>query len=859
MLQNINYNNLNHFLNMHKIDQNDKNIVCTHTSMGKYASSYYIKDEDLDIFHKLYNKALLKSDYPLHLIERHSKYGPIVIDIDFKFDNIEERVYTIDTIKSIINLYINYIGECFIIDDEEKLTSFVFERSEPYKSKQITKDGIHIMFPYIISEPNIQFLIREKILKTLDPILSNLPVKNSASDIIDRAVIESNGWFLYGSHKPNIKKYELTYIFDGELNEISIEDYANIDESFENKSKFFSIRNHMEIDSLIVRDDVKSDLKRIDNKNFKKKSKFIHYYDINQVKEFVEILGDCRANNYEKWIQLGICLHQIDPNNEQLLEIWDNFSKKSNKYKSGECDKYWNKFSYKGSDGFTIATLFYWAKNDNYDQFLEIKRKELKSYILKSTNKTPYDVAIVLYEMFKDSFVCASVKSRIWYEFTEHKWYPVDDAISLRAKISKDLFGEYCKVSDSIRDYATRDDIEDSERESAKKEMNALTSVALMLKKTSFKENVMKESMELFYKKGFLNKMDANPYLIGFNNGVYDLSKHEFRDGRPNDYVSMTTNTDYIDIDEDDTYIEDINLFMTQLLPTDSIREYVLLRLATYLEGYNKDQKFNIWTGVGGNGKSKLEELFIAGFGEYCIKFNISLLTQKRAASNACTPEIAMSKGKRFAYFEEPNPNEKINIGLMKEFTGGDKIKARTLYKEPEEFIPQFKLLLLCNHLPSVPPDDEGTWRRLEVVEFKSRFVKNPSGPNEYPRDTNLSEKISLWKETFMGLLLNYYKKYKKNGLNVPEDVNKFTQAYQRNCDIYIEFLDETIEEGNEDDIISIGDLHDDFKFWYTDNYNSTKYPTKRDFKKYLEKRFKEKVKNLKELIGFKYKETEVN
>ena len=71
----------------------------------------------------------------------------------------------------------------------------------------------------------------------------------------------------------------------------------------------------------------------------------------------------------------------------------------------------------------------------------------------------------------------------------------------------------------------------------------------------------------------------------------------------------------------------------------------------------------------------------------------------------------------------------------MKEYTGGDKIKARGLHKDPIEFKPQFKLVLLCNELPKVPPNDEATWRRMEVVEFKSKFVDKPKEPHEFARD----------------------------------------------------------------------------------------------------------------------------
>ena len=85
----------------------------------------------------------------------------------------------------------------------------------------------------------------------------------------------------------------------------------------------------------------------------------------------------------------------------------------------------------------------------------------------------------------------------------------------------------------------------------------------------------------------------------------------------------------------------------------------------------------------------------------------------------------------------------------MKEFSGNDRIKGRGLYQAPIEFKPQFKLVLLCNALPDVPPDDEGCWRRMEVVEFKNRFVENPVAENEYPRDYQLSAKLKEWKGVF--------------------------------------------------------------------------------------------------------------
>ena len=81
--------------------------------------------------------------------------------------------------------------------------------------------------------------------------------------------------------------------------------------------------------------------------------------------------------------------------------------------------------------------------------------------------------------------------------------------------------------------------------------------------------------------------------------------------------------------------------------------------------------------------------------------------------------------------------------------------------KFPIEFKPQFKLSLLCNDVPDPPPTDTGIRRRMEIVEFGSKFVENPTEENEFKIDKSISEKIPNWRELFMGYLLDvHYDKY---------------------------------------------------------------------------------------------------
>ena len=56
----------------------------------------------------------------------------------------------------------------------------------------------------------------------------------------------------------------------------------------------------------------------------------------------------------------------------------------------------------------------------------------------------------------------------------------------------------------------------------------------------------MKEAKDIFYNKDFLNKLDSNPYLLCFNNYVIDFKNKTYRKGQADDFISKSTNIDYI-------------------------------------------------------------------------------------------------------------------------------------------------------------------------------------------------------------------------------------------------------------------------------------------------------------------------
>ena len=53
--------------------------------------------------------------------------------------------------------------------------------------------------------------------------------------------------------------------------------------------------------------------------------------DFEELHELVNMLSIERIDDHNDWLSLGWALHNIDPNNEELLLLWDDVSKKSSK------------------------------------------------------------------------------------------------------------------------------------------------------------------------------------------------------------------------------------------------------------------------------------------------------------------------------------------------------------------------------------------------------------------------------------------------------------------------------------------------------------------------------------------------
>jgi len=135
------------------------------------------------------------------------------------------------------------------------------------------------------------------------------------------------------------------------------------------------------------------------------------------------------------------------------------------------------------------------------------------------------------------------------------------------------------------------------------------------------------------------------------------------------------------------------------------------------LTGSVAEEKLAFVHGRGGTGKSTFMEALKAVFGEYAVTADFETFLARKATGGP-RPDIARLAGARLVTSIEVDDGKRLAEGLVKQLTGGDTVTARELYAKEFEFVPQFKLVLVANHAPTVHSDDEAMWRRILRVPF---------------------------------------------------------------------------------------------------------------------------------------------
>ena len=843
-------------------------VFHTHVSMVQPKGKFQFNRQSLETFWDKYCKRIKDKSTILGIAEKPQHYLPVLADIDLKVKDTDDtefgdHLYSHEQVKQVICVYQsilrNIVDEC----NDDHLICVLLEKSIYYINTGDTryaKNGFHLHFPNLfLSKVDQEVHLIPRVQKTMEEmsVFENIGYANSAT-AVDKSSCKVP-WLLYGSRKSeNMEPYRVSKVYTSDGSEVTSEEAFKHYKIYDMNEHALKIRGR--IDEYMPRilsiipygrktSEVKHGLESIlkEKKKNKEKSKILKVSVTEALKiseKLLPLLADHRAEDRNEWMCIGWILYNIGDGSSQALDQWMDFSSRCEEsYDEDICIFEWEKMVKKD---LTLGTLKFFANKDNPELYKEFKKEQVEHYVKESLNGSHNDIAKVLESEFSNEFVCASISNKTWYQFRDHHWEEIEEGVFLRERISSDIVSKYINLGkDIFTKLATIDDKAEEAMYNAR--LKQIQKIISNLKSSPYKNNIMKEAMEVFYDRRFKNKLNKNPQLIGFQNGIYDLVLNKFRPGRPEDFISKCMPINYNEYEESDEQVQNVIKFLEQVFSDKSIRNYFLDTYSEIFVGGNLQKKVYLWTGEGDNGKSITQKFFEKMLGELSIKFNTQYFTGKKTSAGSANPELARAAPPvRLATMEEPDADEQLNIGELKKLSGGDSYWARDLFergKSTREVFPMFMLTFICNKLPKLKYSDKATWNRLRVIPFESTFVE-PGAPcpktfeeqmlkKQFPMDKHFGAKIPGMVEAFAWYLLQWRQKLT---IRVePDKVKEATAIYRKQNDTYRQFIEECIIEDTKSNI-SLTEIYIQFKEWFKEGWPSMSLPIKNVVKEYFER-----------------------
>jgi putative DNA primase/helicase len=275
-------------------------------------------------------------------------------------------------------------------------------------------------------------------------------------------------------------------------------------------------------------------------------------------------------------------------------------------------------------------------------------------------------------------------------------------------------------------------------------------------------------------------QLDANPFLLNCANGTLDLRTGRLREHRQEDYITKLCPVAY----DPGAACPLWEHFLARILSNNVDLIDYLQRVAGYcLTGDVSEQCLWFLYGTGANGKSTFLLTLLAMLGDgYSIQAVSDLLMVKK--HDAHPTERADLFGIRLAATIETEEGTRVAEALMKQVTGGDKIRARKMRQDFFQFSPTHKIFLAANHKPVVRGTDHAVWRRIKLVPFT---VTIP----DTEKDKQLPEKLKAELPGILAWAVRGCLAWQEFGLAEPEEVRQATSAYQAEQDSVHGFLED--------------------------------------------------------------------
>ena len=629
---------------------------------------------------------------------------------------------------------------------------------------------------------NLKIIVADKFIYT-----KNDKIFNS----IDTTIYAEH-WFRLPSQSKNSDKTTIHEIKKGNMLDF-IPDYihfnsVNIDSKQLIMDKRVNVNKEEKLRPYKKKKDIDIDVEKIIQMNLcENKKRYVEYKQL-----FDNCYKQNRYDDYGEWIKVGMALRNIY--GDDSFQLFDYFSSKSTKYEGTEKTFVkFKSFAMNDMQCYNVGTLYNMAKEDNINEYKKIMYVDTPSFLEN-------DFAKKIFELAGDNFIYVKGDKENCQIYCYNGKYWETNSFPLRKYISNELHEYYENLMKDV--YWNTPNF------------RQLKTQIDRLKLLNTKKNIVDTYKEIGMKNiTFDNKW----WLLGFNNGVYDLTTYTFRNYVKTDYVSITTGYDWIEPTTDQ--LNTMKQIINHIMPISSERDLYLSILSTGLEGRCLE-KFIVFCGNGRNGKGLIDDLYLHALGDYGFSANNSLLfTKSTMGSN---PEKANLNKKRFVIFREPPEKSKFENSAVKELTGGGKLSTRSHYETDTQKKLHCTVVCECNKRPlfSEEPTNAEVNRLIDIL-FRSTFTmeKEDLDENKYIFECKIEYKDDQFQDdhrtALLKILFDSHKNYSDNKFkfDIPQFIKNRTDSYLELSCVLLQWFKENYElTSDNSDNVKIDYIHKDFK-----------------------------------------------
>jgi len=228
--------------------------------------------------------------------------------------------------------------------------------------------------------------------------------------------------------------------------------------------------------------------------------------------------------------------------------------------------------------------------------------------------------------------------------------------------------------------------------------------------------------------------------------------------------------------------------FLDEITDHNVALQRYLQRVAGYcLTGHVTEHVLFFLYGTGANGKSVFVNTLAGIWDDYAVTAPMETFIETPWSRHPT--ELAYLQGARLVIAHETERGQRWAESKIKALTGGDMITARFMRQDFFTFRPQFKLMIVGNHKPSLSSVDEAMRRRIHLIPFTVTIA--PSR-----RDPDLTEKLKAEWPGILQWAVDGCLEWREVGLAPPDAVREATDEYLAEEDSIARWIEEEARLG---------------------------------------------------------------